>query len=72
MGTNVSILEGYILEKDFAADGHISLRTSARYRNEVNGLPHVEFGGRIYIPLAEAQEWLKRRIRRPNRRRKGL
>jgi hypothetical protein len=34
-----------------------------------NGLPFVEFGGRIYIPIEEARDWLRNRIKRPNRRR---
>lgn len=64
-----SILDGYDPEPVFAAGAHISTRTTARYRNQPNGLPYVEFGGRIYIPREEARDWLRSRIKRPNQRR---
>jgi hypothetical protein len=67
MDTEVpSILDGYQHEAVFAHANKISQRTVARYRNETDGLPHVEFGGKIYIPVAEAKAWLQARVKRPN------
>lgn len=66
-----SILDGYMLESTFAANAKVSPRTIARYRNQPDGLPYVEFGGRIYIPIADARAWLSGRVKRPNQRRKA-
>jgi hypothetical protein len=66
-----SILAGYIREDVFVADAEISKRTSARYRSQADGLPFLEFGGRIYIPIEPAREWLRSRVKRPNQRRKA-
>ncbi len=66
-----SILDGYMLESDFASSAKVCARTIARYRNQPDGLPYVEFGGRIYIPISEARAWLSSRVRRPNQRRKA-
>lgn len=70
MEANQSLLDGYVTEPTFAAGANISQRTCARYRNQPDGLPYVEFGGRIYIPIAEARAWLERKIKRPNQRRR--
>ncbi|WLA79011.1 hypothetical protein [Bradyrhizobium elkanii] len=69
MSATQSILDGYIREEQFALNEGISTRTSARYRAQANGLPFVEFGGKIYIPIEEARNWLRDRVKRPNRRR---
>jgi hypothetical protein len=61
------LLEGYIAEADLAAEpGAPCKRTLARYRTEPDGLPYLRFRGRVYIPIDEGREWLKRRVRRPN------
>jgi hypothetical protein len=64
-----SVLDGYVSETAFAAGANISPRTCSRYRNQPDGLPYVEFGGRIYYPLEEARAWLASKIKRPNQRR---
>jgi hypothetical protein len=64
------VLSDYIPEPEWCAQASISQRTSARYRNAPDGLPYLELGGRILIPRAEAIEWLRARIRRPNPRRR--
>ncbi|TWI73797.1 hypothetical protein IQ16_01941 [Bradyrhizobium huanghuaihaiense] len=61
-----SILDGFAEESRFAADNGISLRTSLRYRNMPDGLPFLEFGGKIFIPLAGARDWLNNRVKRRN------
>ncbi|MFO1125100.1 MAG: hypothetical protein U1E25_07350 [Methylocystis sp.] len=71
MNNNAGVLAGYVDEVTFAAEARISQRTSARYRKQPDGLPYVEFGGRIYIPLTEAREWLGAKIKRPNQRRRA-
>jgi hypothetical protein len=65
------ILAGYVEQAQFAHDHRISPRTVARYRNQADGLPSVEFGGKIYIPIDDAASWLRNRIRHPNKRRNG-
>jgi hypothetical protein len=59
----------YTLEEEWAAKRSISQRTVARYRQLPNGLPFLVFGGRIYIPNREGDEWIRSMIRRPNRSR---
>jgi hypothetical protein len=66
-----AILAGYVPEGEFAKSNGIGRRTVWRYRNQPNGLPSVEFGGRIYIPIEESREWLRARIKRPNQRRRA-
>ncbi|OKO69391.1 hypothetical protein AC629_41235 [Bradyrhizobium sp. NAS80.1] len=61
-----SILDGYITEVDFAVEAKISSRTVARYRSQPDGLPYLEFGGRIYIPIDGAREWLKAKVKHPS------
>jgi hypothetical protein len=66
-----SFLAGYQTEPQFAQDADISTRTSSRYRNQPDGLPYVMWGGKVYIPIEPAREWLRSRIKRPNARRRG-
>ena len=63
------ILEGFVDEATWAAEAEISPRTVARYRAMANGLPFIEFGGKIYIPRDDSREWIRSRIKRPNQRR---
>jgi hypothetical protein len=64
-----NILAGYIRDDEFAKSVKISRKTSARYRGQPDGLPFMEFGGRIYIPIEAAREWLRSRVKHPNPRR---
>jgi hypothetical protein len=57
----------YTSEAEWSARHNISQRTTARYRQLPNGLPFLVFGGRIYIPNREGDDWIRSRIRRPNR-----
>jgi hypothetical protein len=66
-----NFLDGYIPDDEFAAQANVCTRTVDRYRNQPDGLPFVKFANRIYIPLLEAREWLKGRVKRPNPRRKA-
>ena len=59
----------YVLESQFAEENGIHQRTTARYRNQPDGLPFVEFGGRIYIHIPRARQWLESRVRHLNPRR---
>jgi hypothetical protein len=65
----ISILDGYVPEEDFAATHGVNPRTIARYRNQPDGMPYVKWGGRVYIPIQEAREWLRKRTVRRNQRR---
>jgi hypothetical protein len=62
--SNNSILDGCVFEDDFARDHNLNRRTVWRYRKEQDGLPYVMFGGKVWIPIEEAKQWLHRRIRR--------
>jgi hypothetical protein len=67
MSSSSPFLEGFVLEGDFASATGVCSKTVQRYRNEPDGLPHLLWGGKMYIgPLDEAREWLLRRVRRPN------
>jgi hypothetical protein len=61
-----SVLEGFLTQDDFAASVGAHPRTIQRYRDRPDGLPSVEFLGKIWIPVEDARAWLMRRIRRPN------
>jgi hypothetical protein len=62
-----NLLEGYILEAELAREPNMPRRrTLARYRSEPNGLPYVRFAGKIWIPISEGREWIRRRVRYPN------
>jgi hypothetical protein len=68
---NQSILDGYVLQAKFAEDNGVSKRTIARYRSMPDGLPHLRWGGYIYIPIERAREWLRSQVKHPNQRRKA-
>jgi hypothetical protein len=67
-----NILDGYVAERQFAEDHNISARTVHRYRRQSDGLPYVEFAGRIWINVPRARQWLDGRIHQPNPRRKSM
>ena len=61
------LLADYELEDTFAARYSVTVRTSARYRK--NGLPYMLFGGKVYIHLPGAAEWMAKRTLKLNQRR---
>jgi hypothetical protein len=67
--TKSNFLDDYQLEAEFAVEIDVCQRTVARYRGEPNGLPFVELGGRIYIHIPSARDWLAGRLKRNNPRR---
>jgi hypothetical protein len=69
MQPNGTILDGYIPQEQFAKDLDVDVRTIDRYRAQPDGLPYVKLGGKIFIPLDIAREWLLGRVKRPNQRR---
>jgi hypothetical protein len=66
--TTPNILDDYALEDDFCAEHGITKRTCARYRNQPDGLPFMMWGGKVWIHLSGAREFLVRRTRKPNPR----
>jgi hypothetical protein len=56
---SIPLLEDYQLEKDFAAENKITVRTSKRYRDQ--GLAWLRFAGRVWIHLPGARDWLAKR-----------
>lgn len=71
MSEAISILDGYVPEEDFAAAHDVNPRTVARYRNQPNGLPYVKWGGRVFIDVNGAREWLGEKTIRRNQRRRA-
>lgn len=70
MSTN--ILDDYVPEAAFAEANGVGQRTISRYRNEPNGLPYMVWGGKVWIHVPGARDWIASRIRRNNpRRREG-
>jgi hypothetical protein len=57
-----NILDDYVLEKQFADDHDVSQHTVARYRHD--GLAWASWGGKVYIHIPSAREYLAKRIRR--------
>lgn len=53
-------------EPDWARDHNICARTSARHRNRPNGLPYIEWAGKIWIPIAEGEQYLASLVKRRN------
>ena len=66
MSTNI-LSDEYELEAEFAAANGACQRTIARYRQE--GLPFVEWNGRIWINVPGERKWLAGRVRRLNQKR---
>ena len=56
-------------EDEFAQTYALNRATVRRYRCEPDGLPYTRFGGRIFIHVTGAREWLARRTRIHNPRR---
>ena len=66
------ILDGFAPEEDFARDnGGLCRRTLARYRNQPDGLPYARWGGRVYIDVNAARDWLAKRATSRNQRIRG-
>jgi hypothetical protein len=61
-----TLLEDYELEETLAAKWDVSPKTLSRYRCEPNGLPFMKLGGKVYIHVPGAREWIKRRTVRRN------
>ena len=64
--TNETFLDKYQEEADWAREKRISRRTSTRHRNRTNGLPFLEWGGKIYIPRVEGQDYIDSLVKRPD------
>jgi hypothetical protein len=68
VSTSTSLLDGYVDE--FEASRQLSRhpRTLKRYRDQVNGLPHVKVGNQVLYRVEAVRGWLLARERRPNSR----
>jgi hypothetical protein len=53
----------YESESDWANQHGVTARTVRRYRRA--GLPHLRFGGHVYIHKRGAREWLAGCVKRP-------
>ena len=63
-------LNTYERESTWAPAQGISYPTSRRYRRQ--GMPYLMWGGCVYVPKAEAREWIAAQIqrRKPPRRKR--
>jgi hypothetical protein len=61
-----NLLDDYAPEDALAKSWSVDRRTIARYRNEPNGLPFMKLGGKVYIHIPGAKEWIRRRTLRRN------
>ena len=59
----------YEPEETWAARKNITRRTVARYRGAPDGLPYLFWGNRIWIYTRLGEDFIRRRIKYPNRRR---
>jgi hypothetical protein len=64
-------LDEFQLEAEWSAEHDVNPRTTARYRQLPDGLPFLQFGGRVWIPRQAAEDWIRARIQWPNRRQRG-
>ena len=62
----------YERESVWAPAQGISYPTSRRYR--LQGMPYLMWGGSVYIPKAEARDWIAARVQRrsPTRRKRQV
>jgi len=65
------LLNGYLDRASLALELHCSPRTVARYENRPDGIPALMVGSRKLYRLAAVREWLVRREREPNPRRRA-
>jgi hypothetical protein len=60
-------LADFIREAEFCTSTGICRKTAQRYRNMPDGLPHLMWGGEVFVgPMPAAREWLLRRVKRRN------
>ena len=64
-------LGDYETRPTFAAMVGKSTRTISRWTALPDGLPYVRLGNEVLIPIPEAREWIARRLKRPNPRRRA-
>jgi hypothetical protein len=64
--TASDLLKDYQPEAEFAEEVHVSQRTVARHRNKPNGLPYMEWAGRIWIHVPGAKQYFASLTRRRN------
>lgn len=69
---SIDILSDYAPEPEMARALKVKPRTLYRYRNQPDGLPYAEIGGRIYYHIPTTRKWLEeQRTRHPNPTRTG-
>jgi hypothetical protein len=56
----------YVGIEKFARMVNKTRRTITRWKSQPDGLPYLRLGRETHIPIAEAREWLARRVRKPN------
>ena len=69
--SDVGIMEAYLDRASLAGELRCSERTIARYENLPDGLPSTIIAGRKFYRVVAVREWLNRRERHPNKRRRA-
>ena len=70
MNATENLLNDYLDRASLAKALNCSPRTVARYENLPDGIPSLMVGSRKLYRLAAIREWLERRERKPNPRRR--
>jgi len=60
------IFAGLVPLKAFAVEAKVTPRTVNNWRKLPNGLPTVSVGQKVYVPVADAREWVLSRITQQN------
>jgi hypothetical protein len=60
-------MTGYQREDHFAKENGVSQRTVARKRQEPDGIPFTEWGGRVYVHVEGARKYIEQRTRKNGR-----
>jgi hypothetical protein len=69
--SHTNFLSDFVDLEPFAADVARNPRTVRRWLNQPDGLPFTRIGNRILIHVPTAREWLMKRMKRHNPRRRG-
>ena len=64
--TDADFLAAYDAEETWAPAHGITQKTCANYRNQVDGLPFLVWGKKIYIPRKEGAAWIRARVTQKN------
>jgi hypothetical protein len=68
--SNTGFLTDFVDLEPFATEAGRHPRTVRRWMNKPDGLPYTRIGNRILVHVPTAREWLMKRMKRHNPRRR--